>query len=37
MAHDCFISYASPDLAYAEALYKVLTGAGFDVWFDRAH
>jgi hypothetical protein len=37
MAYHCFISYASPDLAYAEALNKLLTGAGFRVWFDRVH
>ena len=31
-----FISYASPDLARAEALQARLVAAGFSVWFDRA-
>ena len=31
-----FISYASPDLARAEALHARLMAAGFKVWFDRA-
>jgi len=31
-----FISYASDDVARAEALQARLTAAGFDVWFDKA-
>jgi tetratricopeptide (TPR) repeat protein len=33
---ELFISYASPDLARAEALHARLVAAGFSVWFDRA-
>jgi hypothetical protein len=33
---ELFISYASPDLARAEALYERLDAAGFVVWFDKA-
>jgi hypothetical protein len=33
---DCFISYASPDVRYAQALHKCLKAAGFRVWFDKA-
>jgi tetratricopeptide (TPR) repeat protein len=36
MAYDCFISYASPDLAIAEELHRRLTGEGFQVWFEKA-
>ena len=36
MAYDCFISYASADLAYAEILHQRLVAAGFSVWFDKA-
>jgi hypothetical protein len=35
MNYDCFISYASSDLPYAEELHRRLAGAGLDVWFDR--
>jgi len=31
-----FISYASDDVARAEALHARLTAAGFEVWFDKA-
>jgi tetratricopeptide (TPR) repeat protein len=34
--YDCFISYASPDLALAEALRARLVEAKFKVWFDKA-
>ena len=34
--YDCFISYASPDLALAEALRARLVEAKFEVWFDKA-
>jgi tetratricopeptide (TPR) repeat protein len=34
--YDCFISYASADLALAEALHRRLEAAGLSVWFDRA-
>jgi TIR domain len=33
---ELFISYASADLAHAEALHRHLAAAGFGVWFDRA-
>ncbi len=36
MGYDLFISYASPDLKFAEALHSRLTDAGFSVWFDKA-
>jgi Tfp pilus assembly protein PilF len=36
MAYDCFLSYASHDLAHAEAIYARLKDAGFTVWFDKA-
>jgi hypothetical protein len=36
MGHDVFISYASPDLKFAEALHSRLTDEGFSVWFDVA-
>ena len=36
MAYDCFLSYASRDLARAEAIHARLTGADFTVWFDKA-
>jgi tetratricopeptide (TPR) repeat protein len=35
-APDVFISYASADVARAEALYARLTAAGLVVWFDKA-
>jgi tetratricopeptide (TPR) repeat protein len=34
--YDAFISYASPDLAFAEEAQRRLTAAGFRVWFDQA-
>ena len=36
MPYDCFISYASADLAIAEELHRRLQTAGFTVWFDKA-
>lgn len=36
MTYDAFISYASPDLAFAEEAHRRLTAAGFRVWFDKA-
>jgi tetratricopeptide (TPR) repeat protein len=36
MSHDCFISYASEDIRYAEELYRRLTTEKFKVWFDKA-
>jgi hypothetical protein len=36
MPYDVFISYASPDLRYAEELHNRLEQEGFKVWFDRA-
>jgi len=33
--YDCFISYASNDLALAKTLHDHLVAAGFTVWFDR--
>jgi len=36
MGYDLFISYASQDLKFAEALHSRLTDAGFSVWFDKA-
>jgi hypothetical protein len=33
---ELFISYASPDLARAQALHDRLVAAGFSVWFDKA-
>jgi len=36
MGYDLFISYASPDLKFAEALHSRLTDARFSVWFDKA-
>jgi hypothetical protein len=35
-APQVFISYASDDVARAEALHARLTAAGFEVWFDKA-
>lgn len=35
MTYDCFISYASADVALADALNRALTAAGLSVWFDR--
>ncbi len=37
MPYDCFLSYTSPDLAHAQKLHELLTGAGFSVWFDKVH
>jgi tetratricopeptide (TPR) repeat protein len=34
-SYDCFISYAAPDVAFAEALYDCLK-AKYRVWFDKA-
>src|SRR4051812_27163735 len=34
--YDAFISYASPDLTFAEEVHGRLTAAGFRVWFDKA-
>ena len=36
MPYDCFISYASADMAIAEDLHRRLTAEGFSVCFDRA-
>jgi hypothetical protein len=36
VSYDCFISYASADIALAEALYRRLTEADLSVWLDRA-
>ncbi len=36
MNDDLFISYASPDLKFAEAVNNRLTDAGFSVWFDKS-
>ena len=36
MPYDCFISYASQDLAFAEELHRRLVEAGLSVWFDKA-
>jgi len=33
--YDCFISYASSDLAFAEAVVRQLERHGLRVWFDR--
>ena len=35
-SYDVFISYASPDLAFAEETHRRLSAAGFRVWFDKA-
>ena len=35
-SNDVFISYATADLAMAEAVHRRLTAAGLSVWFDRA-
>jgi tetratricopeptide (TPR) repeat protein len=34
MPYDCFVSYASPDVDLAKAVYEGLSKAGFKVWFD---
>jgi len=34
--YDCFLSYASLDVALAEDLYRRLVAAEFTVWFDKA-
>ena len=36
MSYNCFLSYASKDLAHAEAVHARLTAVGFKVWFDKA-
>jgi tetratricopeptide (TPR) repeat protein len=36
MPYDCFISYSSHDLAFAEELHRRLIAEGFTVWFDKA-
>ena len=36
MPYDCFISYASADLKFAEQLHGKLVEQDFTVWFDRA-
>jgi tetratricopeptide (TPR) repeat protein len=36
MTYDCFLSYASPDLAHGEAIHERLNDAGFKIWFDKA-
>ena len=36
MSYDCFISYFSADLAFAEEIHRGLLAAGFSVWFDKA-
>lgn len=36
MNYDCFISYASPDLALAQEVHRRLVAEGFAVWFDKA-
>src|SRR5437867_11553153 len=36
MPYDCFISYASADLAFAEELNRRLRKADFSVWFDKS-
>ena len=36
MSYDCFISYASPDVPFAQALCDCLVAAGLRVWFDKA-
>ena len=39
MSYDCFISYAAPDLPFAQALCDCLVAAGLPldrVWFDKA-
>lgn len=36
MGYDLFISYASPDLKFAEILHSRLTDEGFSVWFDKS-
>ncbi len=33
--YDAFLSYASPDLAFAKESHRRLTAAGFKVWFDK--
>src|SRR5438132_712654 len=35
MSYDCFLSYASTDLAAAEIIHRNLATAGFRVWFDK--
>lgn len=35
MPYDVFISYASPDIGFAEEVYRHLKAEGFKVWFDK--
>jgi hypothetical protein len=35
MSYNCFLSYASTDLAQAERIQARLVAAGLDVWFDK--
>lgn len=35
MAYDCFISYSSSDLNFAETLYRKLYEKEFKIWFDK--
>ncbi|HNX33263.1 MAG TPA: TIR domain-containing protein [Kiritimatiellia bacterium] len=35
MPYDCFISYASADVRFAEELHRRLKADGFTVWFDK--
>jgi tetratricopeptide (TPR) repeat protein len=35
MPYDCFISYSSSDLQYAEELNEKLLGENFKIWFDK--
>ena len=35
MPYDCFISYSSADLVFAEKLHRTLVTEGFRVWFDK--
>jgi len=37
VGYDVFLSYSSDDVAFATAAYRALHGAGFRVFFDRAH
>jgi hypothetical protein len=36
MPYDCFISYASADLPFAEDLHRWLDAQGLSVWFNRS-
>ncbi|NUN08627.1 MAG: toll/interleukin-1 receptor domain-containing protein [Ignavibacteriaceae bacterium] len=35
MAYDCFISYSSSDLKFAESLYNKLSEQNLKIWFDK--